>query len=193
LTPTTGTQANKGRPYGPILMTEQTKDTNPKTAAATYKPSASVVSQLVIMEMNMAMAEGAEKYGRHNYREHGVRHSTYYDATRRHIDSWWEGQDIDPASRLHHITKAITSLTVLRDAMLLGLDIDDRPPGLSPEEFDAFIANLEAKGKGIKETYGHIQPKHVTRTNADYVLQSAVRAASLESKGIKNEENKAGI
>ena len=42
--------------------------------------------------------------------------------------SWWEGEDIDPDSGLSHITKAIASLTVLRDAQLNDKVIDDRPP-----------------------------------------------------------------
>ena len=46
----------------------------------------------------------------------------------RHLMSWWEGEDIDPTSQLSHITKAISSLVVLRDAMLRGNWVDDRPP-----------------------------------------------------------------
>lgn len=74
------------------------------------------------------MLEGALKYGRHNYRIFGVRASTYIDAAGRHMDDFWEGTDIDPVSGVHHISKAIASLVVLRDAMLMGLWTDDRPP-----------------------------------------------------------------
>jgi hypothetical protein len=58
----------------------------------------------------------------------GVRASIYYDATMRHLMQWWEGEDIDPDSGLSHITKAITSLVVLRDAMIQEMFTDDRPP-----------------------------------------------------------------
>jgi len=74
------------------------------------------------------MLEGARKYGRHNYRVVGARASVYYDAViARHLMPWWEGQDIDPDSGLSHITKAIAGLLVLRDSMLKGNWIDDRP------------------------------------------------------------------
>lgn len=80
------------------------------------------------MELGVAMQEGACKYGRHNYRVIGVRGSVYYDATMRHMMSWWEGEDIDPDSGLSHVTKAIASLVVLRDAMMQKQFTDDRPP-----------------------------------------------------------------
>lgn len=81
-------------------------------------------------EVGVAMLEGARKYGRHNYRVSGVRASVYYDAAvNRHMGPWWEGENIDPDSGLSHVTKAIASLTVLRDAMIRGKMVDDRPPG----------------------------------------------------------------
>lgn len=104
------------------------KPTNPKDALGIRKPPSSTLPQNVMAEVGVAMLEGALKYGRHNYRVLGVRASVYYDATRRHIDSWWEGEDIDPDSGMSHITKAISSLVVIRDAMLNGKMNDDRPP-----------------------------------------------------------------
>ena len=50
------------------------------------------------------------------------------DATIGHLFDYWEGQDIDPDSNLHHITKAIASLYVLRDAQMRDMCEDDRPP-----------------------------------------------------------------
>jgi hypothetical protein len=87
-----------------------------------------LLSGQVVAELGLAMLEGASKYGRHNYRSAGVRASVYLDATIRHLFSWWAGEDIDPDSGLSHITKAITSLTVLRDAQFQGLFNDDRAP-----------------------------------------------------------------
>ena len=51
-----------------------------------------------------------------------------FDATLDHLFDYWEGQDIDPDSNLHHITKAIASLYVLRDAQMRDMCEDDRPP-----------------------------------------------------------------
>jgi hypothetical protein len=101
---------------------------NPKDALGVKKIPQSVVSQAVMREVGLGMLEGSLKYGRHNYRVSKVLGSVYYDAARRHIDSWWEGEDLDPDSGLSHITKAICSLVVLRDAMIVGQMSDDRPP-----------------------------------------------------------------
>lgn len=104
------------------------KDTNPKDAVGTKKTPFTVIPFTVLWELGCALLEGARKYGRHNYRVAGVRGSVYIDASMRHLSSWWEGEDIDPDSGLSHITKAIASLTVMRDAMLQEKFIDDRPP-----------------------------------------------------------------
>jgi hypothetical protein len=104
------------------------KDTNPKDVLGVKKAPMSTVPGPVLMELGVAMLEGASKYGRHNFRVIGVRASVYYDATMRHLMSWFEGEDLDPDSGLSHITKAIASLVVLRDAMMRGNWNDDRPP-----------------------------------------------------------------
>lgn len=102
---------------------------NPKDAVGVRKwRQFTTIPMTVIWELGVAMLEGARKYGRHNYRAAPVRASIYIDAAMGHLTSWWEGEDIDEDSRLSHIIKAIASLTVLRDAMIQGKFIDDRPP-----------------------------------------------------------------
>ena len=130
------------------------KDTNPKDAVGIKKAPLSTVSGPVIMEMGLAMLEGARKYGRHNYRVSGVRASVYFDATIRHLIKWWEGEDEDRDSGLNHIIKAMTSLHVLRDSMIMGNWVDDRPPP-SPENF---IENLNAKAAEIVNRYPDAVP-----------------------------------
>jgi hypothetical protein len=134
-----------------------TKDTNPKDAVGTGKAPCSTVSAVVIAEVGLAMLEGARKYGRHNYRVSGVRASVYYDAVKnRHLSAWWEGEDDDPDSALSHITKAIAGLVVLRDSMIQGNWIDDRPPP-SPkgwlEKLNAKAADIVAKYPDAKEPF----------------------------------------
>ncbi len=104
------------------------KASNPKDAVGARKVPMSFVPSGVLQEVAVGMFEGGLKYGRHNYRAIGVRASVYYDAAMRHLMAYWEGEDIDPDSGLSHITKAITSLVVMRDAMLHGKFYDDRPP-----------------------------------------------------------------
>lgn len=130
-----------------------TKDTNPKDACGVKKVPFSVLSPRVLAQMALGMQEGALKYGRFNWRKKKVLASVYFDATLRHLFAWYEGEDFDPETlcyeecliegmhneegamcearkemAIHHITKAMTSLHVLLDAILLGLLIDDRPP-----------------------------------------------------------------
>ena len=108
-------------------------------------------------EVGVAMLEGACKYGRHNYRIAGVRASVYYDALMRHMLAWWEGEDLDPDSNLSHVTKAITTLVVLRDAMMQDMLTDDRPPRSA-----TFFEELNAKANEIKDRYADRDPRHYT-------------------------------
>lgn len=82
----------------------------------------------VSKEIARSMGEGANKYGRFNWRRSKVLASTYYAAARRHLDDWFDGEDQDPDSPTgeSHLTKAITSLIVLRDAQIYGTMYDDR-------------------------------------------------------------------
>lgn len=105
-----------------------TKPSNPKDTIGSSKLPFSCVPLAVWCEVAAGMGEGAIKYGKHNWRTVGVRASIYFDATLRHLIGWYEGEDVDPDSGLSHVTKAITSLCVLRDAMIQNNWVDDRPP-----------------------------------------------------------------
>lgn len=138
-----------------------TKPTNPKDVVGIRKAPMSTVSAAVMAEVGVAMLEGAAKYGRHNYRAVGVRGSVYYDATLRHLMAWWEGEDTDPDSGMSHITKAIASLVVLRDAMIQGKFTDDRPPRSAE-----FFERLNKQAADILDRYADRDPKHYTIKDA---------------------------
>lgn len=137
-------------------VTPNSKETNPKDAVGVKKAPISTVSGTVMAELGLAMLEGARKYGRHNYRVVGVRASVYRDAAWRHLNKWWEGEDVDPDSGLNHITKAIASLAVLRDAMICDNWNDDRPPR-APEGFfnllDKLAGDIIAKYPNAVDAY----------------------------------------
>ena len=133
------------------------KPTNPKDAIGVKKVPLSVVPSNVLMEIGVALLEGGAKYGKHNYRVAGIRYSVYYDALMRHIMAWWEGEDLDPDSGLSHVTKAISTLVVLRDAMLNEMFTDDRPPSCPK-----FIEGLNKKSAEIIEKHQDKNPKHYT-------------------------------
>lgn len=129
------------------------KETNPKDAIGVRKAPLSCVPMNVVAELGVAMLEGASKYGRHNWREAGVRSSVYFDAAMRHLIAWWEGEDTDPDSGLPHVIKAMATLTVLRDADYAGMLTDDRPPvimdGLYPylNELSGLIIDRNADNR----------------------------------------------
>ena len=138
------------------------KLSNPKDSLGIRKAPMSTVSATVLLEVGLAMLEGAAKYGKFNYRAVGVRSSVYYDATMRHLMSWYEGEDVDPDSGMSHITKAIASLVVLRDAMIQGMVDDDRPPR---SKLDMAAYNTHA-GE-ILDRHADKRPAHYTQLGCE--------------------------
>jgi len=103
------------------------KETNPKDRIGIRKVPMSGLPAPVLMECGLVKLHGDLKYGAYNWRHAGVRSSVYFDAALRHLNAWWEGEDIDPDSGEHHIAHAITGLAVLRDSQMFGNCTDDRP------------------------------------------------------------------
>jgi hypothetical protein len=143
-----------------LVETFGSKPTNPKDAIGIRKAPLSVVPMGVVAELGVAMLEGASKYGRHNYRGVGVRASVYFDATMRHLIDWWEGADLDPDSGMSHITKAIASLTVLRDSQMQDKCEDDRPPRSKP-----FYPALNTAAGQMLDRHADKRPKHYTEAD----------------------------
>jgi len=144
-------------PHKPTPPSHDPKETNPKAAVGVRKVSPSVVPMNVVLEASLGMLEGAAKYGRSNYLISGARASVYFDGTMRHILDWWHGQDVDPDSGLHHISKAISSLMVLRACMLADKFEDDRPPVVPLD-----IATLNQAAAEILDRHKDKHPKHFT-------------------------------
>lgn len=143
------------------------KPSNPKDVVGSSKVAMSYVPGPVLMELAAGMMEGGLKYGRHNFRAVGVRASIYYDAAHRHLMAWWEGEDIDPPSGLSHVSKAIASLVVLRDSMLQGNWVDDRPPRSQPgwvDRLNDVSAAIVARFPTPVAPYTHVD---VSWVNAD--------------------------
>jgi len=135
------------------------KDTNPKDAIGITKSPMSVIPTPFLHALGLAMLEGALKYGRHNYRAAGIRFSVYYDAVMRHMNAWWEGEDIDPDSGLPHPVKAAACLCILFDAMLQENANDDRPPR-SPE---GWMGGMNGMAKALLAKYPDPVPPHTEK------------------------------
>lgn len=130
-------------------MTDNKKDSNPKDALGVKKVPLHAVPVKPLLEVGLAMMEGGRKYGTHNYRAIGVRMSTYYNAAMRHLMAWWEGEDTDKDSGVPHLVKAMASLFVVRDGILMGNCVDDRPirypDGIDMEKFNNLAADMITK------------------------------------------------
>lgn len=107
-------------------------DGNPKTALGEAKPKISDTPTIGIREMGRVFTMGARKYGRFNWREHTVSSSVYYDAAFRHLSAWFDGENTDPESGLHHLAHVMACMTIIMDAEAHGKLNDNRPNPASP-------------------------------------------------------------
>lgn len=132
------------------------KQTNPKDAIGSTKSPVSNIPTNVLAEVGLALLEGEIKYTRYNWREAGARASIYYDALFRHFClRWWnEHEELDPESGVHHISKAIACLIILRDAQMNGVLVDDRPP-----KSEQFSDLFNEQSKDIIEKYKKNEPE----------------------------------
>ena len=108
---------------------------------------------------SLGLLDGALKYGRSNYRAIGIRASIYKDAVIRHIDAWFEGEEVDPDSGLPHMAHALACLAIIVEAQVKGNLIDDR---MFPTEYREFIKSLTPHVKRLQELHKDKDPKHFT-------------------------------
>lgn len=141
-------------------MNNNLKPSNPKDAVGSGKLPLGLVPQSGIAYEALAFMEGGLKYGAHNYRAIGVRASIYHDACLRHIMKWWNGQDEDPKTRIHHLGSARACLNVILDAGLMGKLTDDRPP--SNEGLVRMIEEAETEVAHLKGLFKAHNPHHYT-------------------------------
>lgn len=138
---------NPAPPITPSSLGE--KPTNPKDAIATNKLPLHLWPETASAYGAMGFLDGALKYGRTNWRHAGVRASIYYDAARRHLAAWFEGEDTDPQSGVPHLGHALACIAILVDAKEAGKLNDDRayPGGYAglPQRFESLVAELRAK------------------------------------------------
>lgn len=102
-------------------------ETNPKDRLGVLKPRLSLVPPASILYEALAMEDGANKYGPYNWREKKVKLSIYIDACKRHLDSYWDGEDNAKDSGKPHLAHAKACLGIIIDALETGNLINDRP------------------------------------------------------------------
>lgn len=102
-------------------------DNNPKTVLGAKKVPLHLVPPAAKHGLAEALADGAKKYGPYNWRNFPISASVYYAAAQRHMDAWWDGEDLAPDSQVHHLKHAMACMALVLDSLELGLLNDDRP------------------------------------------------------------------
>lgn len=102
-------------------------DNNPKTAIGVTKVPLHLVPPSAKHYLALALADGARKYGPYNWRDHAISVSVYKAAAERHLDAFWDGENVAPDSGVHHVAHAMACCALMLDAFSLGMLNDDRP------------------------------------------------------------------
>lgn len=151
------------KPYSDSDADPTAKPTNPKDVIGSNKLPFHLWPETASALGCLALLDGALKYGRSNFRSIGVRASIYYDACRRHINKWFEGQDVDEDSGLPHLAHALACLAIVVDAQAAGKLTDDR---MHPGGYARLVDELTPHVKRLKEKYADRHPKHYTLTSS---------------------------
>ena len=123
----------------------------------------------------IGLLEGMLKYGRSNWREAGVRASIYVDACKRHLDAWFEGEEVAPDSGSPHLANALACLAILVDAQACGKLVDDR--AYNGAGYRKLVEELTPHVAHLKDLFKDKSPKHWTI--ADNVAAEASQPSSL--------------
>lgn len=137
------------------------KVSNPKDSIGDTKLPLHLVSPIVKAYQAIAHFLGNVKYGAWNFRAAGARASIYKSALERHVDAWWEGEELDPVDGTPHLANALACINILIDAKHSDKLLDDRPPSRGAE-LARVRAEFEALMPKIRERYADKNPRHYT-------------------------------
>lgn len=103
---------------------------NPKDIIGATKVDLSLLPGPAEIEWARAQMDGVKKYGAYNWRVKGkpVQAMTYAAAAKRHIQSFIDGEDVDPKSLCLHLGHAMACCAILIDAKACDNMVDNRPP-----------------------------------------------------------------
>ena len=120
-------------------MPKKQDSTNPKDLVGITKVQLNLIPPASKIYQALAMEDGAIKYGPYNWREKKVSASIYYAAANRHLDAWFDGEELAPDSKKPHLAHAIACLGILIDALETGNLRDDRPlPGAAAKLIERY-------------------------------------------------------
>lgn len=102
-------------------------DGNPKTRYGVAKPGFEAIPASALIYLGQAMADGKKKYGLVNWRHDPVTMSVYFNAAMRHLWSFWDGEECDPKTEVHHLGYVMACCAIIIDASVMLKITDDRP------------------------------------------------------------------
>jgi len=108
---------------GQVIINEQDKNFGKKYDEG--KPMMDLLSPVALTEIAKVMTFGANKYGKHNWRD-GLSWCRVLAASLRHIFSFIGGEDKDQETGLSHIAHASCCLMFLLDYENSRREFDDR-------------------------------------------------------------------
>ena len=164
-------------------------DDNPKTVLGVKKVPVNLVPPSAKHFLAEAFADGAGKYGPYNWRDKTVSASIYYAAAQRHMDAWWDGEDLSHDAKVHHLAHAMACMAIVLDAMTVGRLNDDRPPiGAASRLQQGYAENKNNNTEGKIEQSSKESSDNTTTERAQYPvepggvsdLQAHVRASILK-------------
>ena len=123
---------------------------NPKDLLGAQKVSLTKLPAIAVAHAAHAMMNGASKYGPYNWRAKKVIASIYIDAAKRHLDQWFEGEEVASDSGVHHLGHGMACLAILLDALTTGNLIDDRP--INEDNRTAYANTIKQIHQAIADT-----------------------------------------
>jgi hypothetical protein len=152
----------------PNTPSSNEKPPNPKDMNATNKVPFHLWPETASAYGALAMAEGAMKYGRSNWRHSGAKASMYYDAARRHLNDWFEGKDIDE-SGAPNLGGVLACVAILVDATEAGKLHDDR---MYPGGYHGLTSRVESIVAQMRERHADKNPQHYSQSLIVYETDS---------------------
>lgn len=137
------------------------KPTNPKDVIGSDKLPLHLWPSTATALGCLGLLDGALKYGRSNFRAVGVKASIYYDAANRHLNAWFEGEEVDPDSGLPHLAHALACLAILAEAQAKGNLNDDR---MFKTDYREWVDALTAYVPILRAKHEDKNPQHYTIT-----------------------------
>lgn len=79
---------------------------------------------------------GADKYGEHNWKNVKPLNTRYYNAMRRHVSAFRQGERVDPDSGKHHLAHAVCCLLFMLENDIQESKLDEPLPAMLKRQAD---------------------------------------------------------